>query len=194
MEPKRIALTMLPSITSIDNPNQLFVSEYSINSALYTYFKTYPLSLKINVDTTILESLLPTITSKYANKTDVYLEITEPPSLRFQNNYIKGIILGRIIIKVKGTKDLIFACTLQINTKVEIIVMEKTNVSGKLHGLSIVPKKVELNAVSKTFVIENVFKLHIIVLSALNEYISNNVKYSLPIFLKKLVSNMKIYI
>ena len=72
--------------------------------------------------------------------------------------------------------------------------MEKTNVSGKLHGLSIVPKKVELNAVSKTFVIENVFKLHIIVLSALNEYISNNVKYSLPIFLKKLVSNMKIYI
>ena len=185
MEPKRIALTMLPSITSIDNPNQLFVSEYSINSALYTYFKTYPLSLKINVNTTILESLLPTITSKYADKTDVFLEITEPPSLSFQKNYIEGKILGRIIIKVKETKDLIFACTLQINTKVEIIIMEKTNVSGKLHGLSIVPKKVELNAVSKTFVTENVFKLHTIVLFALNEYISNNVKYTLPIFFKE---------
>ena len=194
MEPKRIAFTMLPSITSIGNPNQLFVSEYSINSVLYTYFKTYPLSLKINVDITILESLLPTITSKYADKTDVYLEITESPSLSFQKDYIEGIILGRIIIKVKGTKDLIFSCTLQINTKVEIIIMEKTNVSGKLYELSIMPKKVELNAVSKTFVTENIFKLHPIVLSAINEYISNNVKYALPIFLKKWVSNMKIYI
>ena len=130
----------------------------------------------------LLESLLPTITSKYGDKTEVYLEITEPPSLSFQKNYIEGKILGRIIIKFKETKDLIFACTSQINTKVEIIIMKKIKVSGKLHELSIIPKKVELNEISKTFVTENVFKLHPIVLSALNEYISNNVKYTLPIF------------
>ena len=63
--------------------------------------------------------------------------------------------------------------------------MEKTNVSGKLHELSIMPKEVELNAVSKTFVTENVFKLHTIVLFALNEYISNKVKYTLPNFFKE---------
>ena len=32
MKPKRIPFTILPPITSIDNPNQLFISEYSLNS------------------------------------------------------------------------------------------------------------------------------------------------------------------
>ena len=69
MKPKRIPFTILPPITSIDNPNQLFISEYSLNSWLYTYFITYPLSLKINVDSKKLESLLPTIGKKIADKT-----------------------------------------------------------------------------------------------------------------------------
>ena len=34
---KNYALSIVPPITTIDNPNQVFISQYSINSALYTY-------------------------------------------------------------------------------------------------------------------------------------------------------------
>ena len=50
MQLKRFPKSYLPSITSIDNPNQIFVSQNTINSALYTYLETNPLSLKINVE------------------------------------------------------------------------------------------------------------------------------------------------
>ena len=36
MQLKRIPLNILPSITYISEPYQLYVSQYSINSALYT--------------------------------------------------------------------------------------------------------------------------------------------------------------
>jgi hypothetical protein len=75
MQTKRIPFTMLPQISSIDTPNQLFISEYSLNSALYTYFITYPLSLKINVDSKKLESLLPTIGKKLQIKLKFYLKL-----------------------------------------------------------------------------------------------------------------------
>ena len=126
MELKRFPISYLPSITSIDNPNQIFVSQYTINSALYTYFETNPLSLKVNVEPSLLELLLPTITTKLGFNLEFFLETTEPPSLNFGDDYVEGKIYGKIIVKATNDIELIFACSLEINTKIEMIIMENS--------------------------------------------------------------------
>jgi hypothetical protein len=106
---KNFPLSLVSSITSIDNPNQIFVSQYSLNSALYTYFITSPLSLKVDVEDYILGLLLPTLFTKYSGKKfQVYLETTEPPTLDFEENYINGNIKGKLRINVEGKTDPVF--------------------------------------------------------------------------------------
>ena len=186
MEIKKVPLTLVPSISSVDNPNQLFISQYSINSALYTYFKTSPLSLKININSDILELLLPSISSKFENKkTEVLLETTKPPTLDFQSKYIEAKIFGAIKIFVEGGKNPIFACSILILSKVEILTQD-LNVSGKLHELSIQVESIDENGASLTFLFENVNKLISLFLSALNEYISQSIKFTLPRFFKNI--------
>ena len=184
---KRIPLSIVPQITSIDNPNQLFVSKYSINSALYTYFETNPLSLTLNVNTNLLGLLLPSFISKFPNKkTDVLLETTEPTTLEFLQNKINGKIFGRIVIKLEGRNDPIFVCSIQITTKVELFTMKEKeiSISGNITELIINVKEITVNEASSEFLLENINKLIPIVLSVLNEYIKQNIKLPLPCFFK----------
>ncbi len=184
MKPKRIPFTILPPITSIDNPNQLFISEYSLNSALYTYFITYPLSLKINIDSKTLESLLPTIGKEIADKTEVFFETTEPPTLSLKLSYIKGEIFGKVTIKVKGRDDLTIVCSLQLSPKLELIIKDDINLTGKIYELDIKINKIEVGESHATFLIQYADKLSPLLIASLNDYISQNLKFTLPIFFK----------
>ena len=184
MQTKRLPLTLLPPITSVDNPNQLFISEYSLNSALYTYFKTKPLSTKLDIDSSILETLFPTFGKELAEKTEIFLETTDPPTLDLKLAYVKGDIYGKISLKVEGRNDLSIAVTLHIETKIEIIIKDNIYLSGRIYELEINVKKIEVGELHAKLLIEQINKLSPIVLLALNEYISKNVKFTLPVFFK----------
>ena len=184
MQTKRLPLTLLPPITSVDNPNQLFVSEYSLNSALYTYFKTKPLSTKLDIDSSILETLFPTFGKELAEKTEIFLETTDPPTLDLKLAYVKGDIYGKISLKVEGRNDLSIAATLHIETKIELIIKDNIYLSGRIYELEINVKKIEVGELHAKLLIEQINKLSPIVLLALNEYISKNVKFTLPVFFK----------
>ena len=180
MQLKRLPISYLPSITSIDNPNQIFVSQYTINSALYTYFEANPLSLKINVEPSLLEVLLPTITTKLGFNLEFFLETTEPPSLNFGDDYVEGKIYGKIIVKAKKDIELIFACSLEINTKIEMIIMENSIITGRINELTFNIQKIEINKFSLTFKHEHMHELKPEFVSVLNQFISNYIKYTLP--------------
>ena len=184
MQTKRLPLTLLPPITSVDNPNQLFVSEYSLNSALYTYFKTKPLSTKLDIDSSVLETLFPTFGKELAEKTEIFLETTDPPTLDLKLAYVKGDIYGKISLKVEGRNDLSIAATLHIETKIELIIKDNIYLSGRIYELEINVKKIEVGELHAKLLIEQINKLSPIVLLALNEYISKNVKFTLPVFFK----------
>ena len=62
--------------------------------------------------------------------------------------------------------------------------MDNINISGKLQDLTIKVESIDKNGESLTFLFENVNKLISIFLSALNEYISQKIKFTLPIFFK----------
>ena len=184
---KNYALSLVPSIASYDYPNQVYVSQYSINSALYTYFITNPLSLKIDVNANILGLLLPSLFVKFPGKqTHVYLETTEPPVLDFEQNFINGDINGNITIYVEGRNDPIFACEIVLEITVEAIVMQEISISGKIDELSIEVGEISVNEAKSEFLIEHINKLIPYFLSALNEFIAKEIKYTLPIFFKNI--------
>ena len=180
---KNFPLGLLPSITTIDNPNQIFVSQYSINSALFTYFITNPLSLKIDVNNNILEYILPSLFSKFSGQQiKVYLETSEPPTLEFEQNYITGIIKGKIIVNVDGKNEPIFICSIEMPIKVKIVIIQNIQFSGKIDELSIKVGEISVNETNSEFLSEYIGKLIPIFLSTLNEYIARNLKFSFPTF------------
>ena len=184
---KNYALSLVPPITTIDNPNQLFISQYSINSALYTYFITNPVSVFVDVEDYILGLLLPTLYSKYPEKKlSVYLSINTPPVLDFEQNYINGVIDAIIKIKDRQRYHDVFVCSIKISTKVEIFVVEGINVSGKINELNIEVGEISVNEEKTEFLLENATGFKTILLSLLNDYISKNIKFTVPFFFKNI--------
>ena len=92
----------------------------------------------------MLESLLPTIGKKIADKTEVLFETTEPPTLDLKLNYIKGDIFGKLTIKVKGRDDLATVRSLQLSPKLELIIKDDINITGKIYELDFKIKKLRL--------------------------------------------------
>ena len=187
---RRYPLSLLPTILKVNNPDQLYVSEYSINSALFTIFNSNPLSLKIDsslINTGLLEGVLPGISSKFkGQKIGIDLESTKPATLELLENYINGKIYGKIILKAEGINDPIFSCEIEISTKVEIIVFDNVYVSGKINELNIKPGTVSINKVSSQFSTKNINTILPVVLPLLNDYIKKNIKITSPIFLRVL--------
>lgn len=195
----RFNLNLVPSISTIDSPNQLYISEYSINSALFTFFTSNPLSKKFSpnqISTSILKILLPGMNQKYGDKNiEVYLETTKPGNIELLESYINGKIFGRIILKIEGENDSIFECSIEISTRVEIFVMKKKTISGKILSLSIKVGTISKNKISEGFLLENVNCLIPPILSVLNDFIKNNIKFTLPIFFKNVyIQHQKNYL
>ena len=181
---KNFPLSLIPPITSIDNPNQLFISQYSINSALYTYFVSEPLKVSVDVNANILGLLFPSLLAKYPGQVaNVVLDVSGVPSLEFEENYISSSIRGTLRVYLKGRTNPIFVCAMVVSTKVEIIVIGDKTVSGKVNELNINAGQIYVNEAKTEFLIEHVNKLIPFVLPAVNDAIlKRNVKFTLPDF------------
>ena len=197
---KRIPLTYIPDITPDNTQYQLYISEYSINSALYTYFKTDPLSLTLDskiFTPLLLGGILPQLYQSYGND-QLYIDFKtkKESDLALNNNGITGNIYGQIAIKVKGTNEIVFQCNLDLTTEVEIIVKNEITITGKINNLSIKVGEISENKCNTQVLIEqNINKLISLILPLANEIIESGIKYTLPIFFKDIsIEHKKGYI
>ena len=182
---KNYPLSLLPPITSIDNPNQVFISQYSINSALYTYFTIHPLTLKLDIEDYILGLFLPSLLVKYpGDKYIVYLEISKP-ALDFEENYISSDLKGffRVHIEDKNNHAPVFVCAIEVSVQVEIVVTGEKTISGKVNDINIKIGQVPVNQINTEVLIEYINDLKPIALNALNKAIKDeNISFTLPSF------------
>ena len=197
---KRIPLTYIPNITPDNSQYQLYISEYSINSALYTYFRTDPLSLTLDskiFTPLILGGVLPQLYQSYGND-QLYVDFNtrKESDLSLNNNGITGYIYGNITIKVKGTNEVVFQCNIDLITEVEIIVKNKISITGNINNLSIKVGEISVNKCNTQVLIEqNINKLITLILPLANEIIESGIKYTLPVFFKDIfIEHKKGYI
>ena len=186
---KRIALSYVPEMVKIDKQYQLFISQYSINSALFTFFRTDPLSLNLDskiVNSALLSLILPGINQKYGNdNVIIYFNTRKEGELELNKDGVIGKIYGKIIIKLKGTGEVIFKCDVDLTTNVEIIVKNSISITGNIHSLNIKVGNIDENKSSSEILIEkNINAVTSAVLPLANEIIENGVNFTLPVFFK----------
>ena len=187
----RIPLTYIPNISKVGNQYQLYISEYSINSALFTLFSTENLSLSINSNTItpiLLSIILPGINEKYGNqKLKLDFEVTKEGSLEFSEDGINAKIFGQIIIKIEDSGEVIFQCDSEISTDVELFIKEGISITGKIHSLAIKVGAIPINKSSSKVLIEhNINTLIYAILPIINNFIADKIQLTLPIFFKNI--------
>ena len=188
----------LPSINLIGSQFQLYVSEYSINTAIFTFLTEKSKPLSFRVGTKILNSMLPGIVDKYGEKQATVTLIQSPNSnVKITDQYFGINVPGTLSIKVDGITNEILNCNLDLSLKVDIIVNYQNMqnyVTGNIKELSAKVKEVKVNEVSKSDIsfIESGFKfIDITVIKLLNEFIKNNFLFSVPPIMGVTLINIK---
>lgn len=157
----RYPLSQLPVINKMEKELQLYVSEYSLNSALYTIIQTnnFRDKLKINdVKTKFLEPLLKGIQKKYGNvNTDVYFS-TEVPKLTITEESVNAKMGGTITVKPITVNKPAYYIHFQTYFKLDLCVLPGPYISAKIIDMSAKTDTVYINDIgASTTVLEDVF-------------------------------------
>ena len=176
----RYPLTNLPSITKAENQLQLYISEYSIKSALYTLFSVNR-EIKFVLSTKQLDILIPNIVNEYGNRmanATIYLFLD--PKVNITDKYLDIKTRGSLYIDIYGIKQFSFGGRLELEIKVEAKVVPGPKISGKLYQLEGKLSKVYVGNKKETK-INNVFKfIEDVIRPAVNLFIENNIPFKLP--------------
>ena len=114
----RYALSNFPSIT--DNQFQAFVSEYSLNSAAYTYLtvNSKEALLSYTISTGFVNVMLPGIAQKYGMKDSEISLIPKPETnIKLFEEYMVITAPSTFLVKVDGFENPVFVCELNLILK-----------------------------------------------------------------------------
>ena len=96
------SLTQLPYISKMEKQFQLYVSEYSINSAAYTYLETYYKPLDLDISSDIANILLPGFSEVFNDKkAHINLKYQSIPKIKITENglIVKAPSLFMLLLK-----------------------------------------------------------------------------------------------
>ena len=177
-------LTLLPSINTLGKNLQLYVSEYSINNAIYTLLSDSNKVIPIKVNTKILNTMLPGILDKYGEKEATIILNGSPESkIQITDQYMHVQVPGTFSVKIDGIENEVFKCTLDLSLKVNVKVADGPKLSGEIKELSGKIKTVNLNNASNSVnsVIEGGFALiQSTIIPVLNLFIQKNIEIKFP--------------
>jgi hypothetical protein len=181
----RYPLSTLPSIS--DAKFQLYVSEYSINSAAYTFLtvnKDNTLLKYAGLPITIINTMLPGISKKYTNKkAELFFNPKPEANIKLSEEYMYINLPGTFYLKVEDIQDPVFIWELTLNLKAQLNIDVGPKITAKVNDLTPIFGKILVNQAtdSDQATIEKGF---IIVKNALvaiiNSYIDQKVKLPFP--------------
>jgi hypothetical protein len=177
----RFRLASFPSISS--NKFQLFVSEYVINSAAFTYLTANKnenkLTMKLEIDK--ITALLPDINERYSVEfVDVSVNPKIGSAIHLSEDYMLVELPATINIGVNGYNVFISEVDLKIKFK---ILIEDTKLTAKILEVAGSLGQISLNRATETpdDVIRSRFNFITMILPTLiNMYIEKNVNLSIP--------------
>ena len=174
----RYQLTNLPSVTKMDNQLQFYISEYSVNSGLYTLL-TMNKVIDFKLTTKELSLLFPNVVQQYGNKmANGKIFIMLDPKVNITEEYIHIKTSGSIHIGIPG-EAFNFGGHLELNMKVEAKVIPGPKISGKIHQLE--GRITHSGSQNEPNLTNNVFQfIEEVIRPVLNVFITNNIPFSLP--------------
>ena len=177
----RFPLASFPSISS--NKFQLFVSEYVINAAAFTYLTANKNEnkLKVKLEIDKINALLPDISERYPVEfVDVTVNPKTESAVHLSEDYMLVELPATMNVAVNGNDVFISEVDLKIKFK---ILIEDTKLTAKILEVAGSLGQISLNRATETpdDVIRSRFNFITMILPTLiNMYIEKNVNLSIP--------------
>ena len=180
----RYPLSNFPSISN--NQFQLFVSEYSINLAAFTYLTVNKNNtlLKYSLSISFINFLLPGISKKYTVKNAEILFSPKPEAnTKLTEEFMYFDIPGTFYVKVENVENPVFACELNLTLKAQANVEYGPKMTAKITELSGIFGEIIVNEATdspKETIVKGFDTLKNAIVPLMNEYIKKYVNLPFP--------------
>ena len=177
----KYSLTPMPSINNLEKNLKLYVSEYSLNNAIYTLLSDSNNVLNIKVNTNMLDIVFPGIADKYGERQATVILSGSPESrIKIPNQNIYAEASGTFGLKIDGIQDEVFKCNLDLTLKANVKITEGPKLSGKIEELNPKIKNIILNKVSDRIMEDGISSIQSNILPILNSFIEDSFEFKFP--------------
>lgn len=188
----------IPSYDLLGKASQIYVSDYVINTALFTFFKSkdleilikpemLPQNLPIKLNTSWLGMIFKNIGDAYGNDLPVKIKIIvcENPQLILKEKMVSFILPSSIEVLVEGFEGTAVKFTTTFFVDAEFKVYEDCKISGNIKNLNIQNTKIIWSYSEEENFAENIEKqfnlLKAIALPFINFFVLKNMHYDIPV-------------
>ena len=189
---------MVPSYDLLGKSSQIYVSEYVINTALFTFFKSrdleilikpqmLPQNLPIKLNTSWLGIIFKDISDVYGKDIPVFIKliVCENPQMILKEKMISFILPTNIEVIVEGFEGIAVKFRTTFFVDAELKVFEDCKISGNIKNLNIQNTKMIWSYTEDENFATNVEKqfntLKIIALPFINFFVLKNMHFDLPV-------------
>ena len=177
----RLPLTPLPSINTLEKNLKLYVSEYSINNAIYTLLSDSNNVLPIKIKTNMLEIAFPGIVDKYGEKQATIILSGSPNSkIKIVNQNLEAEVSGIFGLKIDGIQNEVFKCALDISLKGYVKIKEGPKLSGEIKDFKPTITKIFSNNVSNSMIKDGILSIKSNIIPILNGFIEDSLEIKFP--------------
>ena len=174
-------LTPMPSINNLEKNLKLYVSEYSINNAIYTLLSDSNNVLNIKVSTNMLDMVFPGIAGKYGEKQAIVILSGSPESkINISNQNLYAQVSGTFGLKIDGIQNEVFKCNLDLTLKGKVKITEGPKLSGEIKELNPKITKIIVNKVSDRIMENGISSIQSDIVPMLNAFIENSLEFKFP--------------
>ncbi len=177
----RLPLTPMPSINTLEKNLKLYVSEYSINNAIYTLLSDSNNVLPVKIKTNMLEMAFPGIVGKYGEKQATIILSGSPNSkIKIVNQNLEAEVSGTFGLKIDGIQNEVFKCALDISLKGYVKIKEGPKLSGEIKEFKPKITKTFVNQVSNKIMENGISSIQSNIIPILNGFIEDSLEIKFP--------------
>ena len=188
----------VPSYDLLGKSSQVYVSDYVINTALFTFFKSkdleilitpdmIPKNLPIKLNTSWLGIIFKDISNVFGEDipVNIRLIVCENPQMILKEKMISFILPTNIEVLIQGFEGIAVKFRTTFFVDAEFKVFENCKISGNIKNLSIEKTKIVWGYIEDENFSNNIEKqfntLKIIALPFINIFVLKNMHFDLPV-------------
>ncbi len=169
-----------PRLTTMGSQLQLYISEFSVNAAIYTILASNNQEIKKKIKASQISKMLPGVNDKYGNETYIVFTGTPDISLQISEENLNVNLPGTFSIRSISGEDII-KLDLRLALKVDASI-QGGKVTGTVKDLDLNLGKININKLSVDLSVVNkgFSEVKPILIGLLNEFITSKMQLTFP--------------
>ena len=170
-----------PYLTSMDSQLQIYISEYTINSVIYTLLASNDREVKGKINTSKISNMLPGITDKIGNEAYIVFTGTPDVSIQVTEQNLVVDLPGTFSVRTTDNQEII-KLDLRLTLKAFISIQNGEKVTAIVNDFDFNLNKIIFNTLSVDLSVVNkgFSEVKPLLIPLLNQFIKNNMELTFP--------------